>query len=96
MQIFQEKYTFTDCHFFVAKWRIFLIRVYFARELYSTLQGQFKYTFLGIFAYFKATLKMQYTYAKYKKICPKARFSTYKILYNTCNVAKTVREIQYF
>ena len=34
------------CHFFVAKWRIFLIRVYFARELYSTLQGQFKYTFL--------------------------------------------------
>ena len=23
-----------------AKWRIFLIRVYFARELYSTLQGQ--------------------------------------------------------
>ena len=44
------------CHFFVAKWRIFLIRVYFARELYSTLQGQFKYTFLGIITYSKATL----------------------------------------
>ena len=44
------------CYFYIVKRRVFLIRVYFARELYSTSQGQFKYTFLGIFRYFKATL----------------------------------------
>jgi hypothetical protein len=37
-------------------------------------QGQFKYTFLGIFIYFKTTMKRQNTYAEYKKIYPKARF----------------------